>query len=108
VCENKQWDQKRLVEVKSYRSASDESKIMIDVIDSGMGVSNEDRDKLFKSQFTTKSNEQGTGLGLSISRRFIRAFSGDLYLAESKPCQRTIFRIELPLLQKINTTEAAA
>jgi len=65
--------------------------------DNGVGISAEDKAKLFETQFSTKSKEEGTGLGLSISRRFLRAASGDIELLESEPYVRTVFRVQLPI-----------
>jgi signal transduction histidine kinase len=67
--------------------------------DNGVGISSEDKDKLFETQFSTKSRDEGTGLGLSITRRFLRAAGGDIELQESEPYVRTVFRIQLPIVQ---------
>jgi len=65
--------------------------------DNGPGIKAADQERLFQSQFTTKSPEHGTGLGLGISRRFIRAFGGDIQFVKSEPHRSTVFRITLPL-----------
>ena len=46
----------------------------ISIEDNGPGVSPENRSKLFKPNFTTKSS--GTGLGLAISRSIVEQSSG--------------------------------
>ncbi len=78
-------------------SFNEEKKLCIDIVDNGIGISQENQTKLFENQFTTKSPDLGTGLGLSISRRFVRAFNGDLFLVKSEAQKETRFRIELPL-----------
>lgn len=78
-------------------------KFIIDIIDNGIGVSAENKAKLFESNFSTKSPQVGTGLGLSISRRFVRAYHGDLFLVKSEPGKETVFRIELPIHKKMES-----
>ncbi len=51
---------------------------LIEVSDSGKGISKEDLKKIFEPFFTTKEVGKGTGLGLSISRKIALSHSGDL------------------------------
>ena len=67
---------------------------MIQVKDDGMGIADENRDKIFLPKFSTKSS--GTGLGLAIAKKIIEEHSGDLWF-ESKKGQGTSFYIRLPL-----------
>ena len=67
--------------------------LRIDVADTGKGISQEDRDKLFLPHFSTKG--RGTGLGLSIVHRIVGEHHGTVHVLENKP-QGTIFRIEIP------------
>lgn len=78
------------------RISHDDGQVFIDIEDNGVGIHQEDKEKLFEVQFSTK-DEEGTGLGLSISRRFIRAFGGDIVLLRSAPGEGCVFRISLPL-----------
>ncbi|MCX6013347.1 MAG: PAS domain-containing sensor histidine kinase, partial [Chloroflexi bacterium] len=77
-----------------------DSEIIIEVIDSGIGISPEDMNHLF-GDFFRGSNviSGGTGLGLSISKRIVEAHGGKIW-AES-PCPETgkgsIFTIKLPV-----------
>jgi signal transduction histidine kinase len=82
-------------------------KLLIDIIDNGIGISVENKPKLFENQFSTKAPEEGTGLGLSISRRFVRAVNGDVYLLKTSVKEGTTFRIELPLDSTNNEGVAA-
>jgi signal transduction histidine kinase len=52
--------------------------VVIDVIDDGGGVADENRSRIFEPFFTTKAN--GTGLGLAIARDLARLNGGDLML----------------------------
>ena len=66
---------------------------IIEISDTGMGVSQENLNRLFEPYFTTKSD--GTGLGLTITYRMIEAHNGEIKV-ESKKGQGTSFSIILP------------
>jgi len=67
--------------------------VRIEFSDNGMGISNDDRDKLFLPHFTTK--KRGTGLGLAIVNRIIIDHNGTIQVRENDP-KGTAFVIELP------------
>jgi len=69
----------------------------IEVVDSGPGISNQVRDKIFESFYTTKKAGVGTGLGLSISRRIVNDHQGDLVLKDTSKDEGAAFLITLPL-----------
>jgi signal transduction histidine kinase len=69
-------------------------KTVIDIIDTGKGISAQHISKVFKPGFTTK--KRGWGLGLSLSKRIIEQFhKGRIYVRQSEPGKGTTFRIEL-------------
>ena len=59
-----------------------DDKLVISVQDSGIGIKNKDRIKLFKLfgklQNTRKMNTQGIGLGLVISENIVNQFNGSI------------------------------
>lgn len=63
-----------------YRADSEKDKIVISVIDTGVGITKEDRRKLFKLfgkvTNTRGMNTQGIGLGLVISENIVKCFNG--------------------------------
>ncbi len=61
--------------------------------DTGIGMEDEVRDKLFTPFFTTK--EDGTGLGLVTSKKIVEAHSGSIRV-DSHPGQGTQFYVNLP------------
>lgn len=69
--------------------------LSIFVTDSGSGIQEEIRDKIFAKFFTTKEIGKGTGLGLHISRSIAHAHGGDLLINSDYP--NTRFEIRLPL-----------
>src|SRR6185312_10764301 len=62
------------------RAQKVQGRILIEVIDSGHGISGEAREKIFEPFFSTKPMGQGTGLGLGISKKLIEAHHGNLIL----------------------------
>ena len=72
------------------------SEIHIEIADTGTGINDGIREKVFQPFFTTKS--KGTGLGLAISRQFIEMHGGTISI-ENNPAGGTIFRIILPGIQ---------
>jgi len=66
----------------------------ITVADSGRGISEENRKKLFTPFFTTKKN--GTGLGLAITYRIIENHRGTIDVA-SEPGKGTTFTVKIPI-----------
>jgi PAS domain S-box-containing protein len=74
----------------------DRSTFIIEVSDTGSGIPEELRDRVFDIFFTTKPVGRGTGLGLSISQNIIKIHGGHLYF-ECPPEGGTTFIVELPL-----------
>ncbi len=70
-----------------------DDKIEIDFKDTGTGIDEKNRKKIFYPFFTTK--EQGTGLGLAISYRIIEEHRGNIDL-DTVPGSGTTFKIILP------------
>lgn len=68
--------------------------VKIFVSDSGQGIPEKVRDKIFQPFFTTKEIGRGTGLGLSISKGIIESHGGSLSVDSSS--QNTRFVIQIP------------
>ncbi len=69
------------------------------VQDTGEGIPEEVREKVFDPFFSTKPEGKGTGLGLSVSYGIIEAHKGSLTV-ESKDKEGTTFRVELPAMRE--------
>ena len=65
----------------------------IDVADTGQGLSEEERGRLFTPYYTTKRH--GTGLGLAIVQSVVADHAGKIWV-DSDPGQGATFHIELP------------
>jgi len=76
------------------RLSAQKARAVIEVIDTGPGISPEDLGKIFEAYFSTKP--RGTGLGLPTTRRIVREHGGEITV-ESEPGKGTRFVIELPL-----------
>lgn len=75
-----------------------DSKVRIQIRDTGRGIAPEDRRHLFEPFRSRKP--QGTGLGLFLSRNFMRRFGGDVRLVESKLRVGSCFEIVFPPADK--------
>ena len=73
-------------------------KAILEVRDTGRGISPESLEVLFHPFFSTKQN--GMGLGLSICQTIVEQYGG-LICAENIPASGACFRIELPLSQTV-------
>ncbi len=70
------------------------SQIMIDVIDTGKGISKQNLAKVFKPGFTTK--KRGWGLGLTLTKRIVEEYhKGQIYIIQSEIGKGSTFRIVL-------------
>ena len=72
------------------------SYVTLSVRDSGIGMDEETRTKIFETFFTTKDADHGTGLGLSTVRAIVEEADGRV-LVESEPNEGTAFTIYLPV-----------
>ena len=76
------------------RTLLDDCSAVIDIADTGPGISESDKQKMFKISFSTKLG--GSGLGLPITKRIIEAHRGSIEV-HSTPGRGTSFRISLPV-----------
>ena len=85
--------------MRTFREAD---VVVVEVADTGIGISDEDQDRLFQRFFRAEGAIlhaiEGTGLGLAIVKAIVDAHGGELSVA-SISGQGTTFRIALPLEQ---------
>jgi two-component system, LuxR family, sensor histidine kinase TtrS len=82
---------------------ADDTALMA-VSDTGHGIKEEDKAKLFDSFFSTKPT--GIGLGLSIVRTLVESHGGTVW-AENRPGGGAVFRVELPAREIFDRLKAA-
>jgi PAS domain S-box-containing protein len=78
-------------------SAFSDGAIAICVSDTGTGIQEDFKDKLFKPLFTGKA--KGTGLGLAVVKRIVEAHDGDI-MVESEVGKGSTFTVKLPIVEK--------
>ncbi|MCM1450958.1 MAG: HAMP domain-containing histidine kinase [Clostridium sp.] len=79
----------------TVRTFIDKDTNVIEVSDTGKGISRKNFNNVFKPGFTTK--KRGWGLGLTLAKRIIEEYhKGRIFVKHSAPGQGTTFRIELP------------
>lgn len=68
---------------------------LIDVVDNGPGVDQQDREKIF-SLFESRKGMRGTGLGLPVSAKIMREHGGEIEIIDCDETEGTCFRLRLP------------
>ena len=76
---------------------SEDGAIAVRVSDTGTGIHEDFKDKLFKPLFTGKA--KGTGLGLAVVKRIIEAHGGEI-IVESEVGKGSTFTVKLPIVEK--------
>jgi signal transduction histidine kinase len=75
-----------------YISSNPAGKVIIDISDTGKGISKSNQRKIFNPGFSTK--KRGWGLGLTLAKRIVETYhDGKLYVLKSEPGKGTTFRI---------------
>lgn len=82
----------KVLQISSFR---ENDKVVVIISDTGLGMSEEVKEKIFEPFFTTKPVGKGTGLGLSISFGIVLDYDGSIEF-ESVEGRGTTFRIRFP------------
>lgn len=77
-------------------TGQDEDTVMVQISDTGRGITAEDQERIFEPFFTTKDVGQGTGLGLSIVYDIVTAHGGTISV-DSEPGVGSTFTLALPI-----------
>lgn len=75
------------------------NNVIVEVVDEGKGISQENLPKVTNPFFTTKREQGGTGLGLSVSFRIIRDHMGELSFS-SEPGKTTKVTLKFPVVNR--------
>jgi two-component system NtrC family sensor kinase len=85
-------------EIPLRTSNPDENHILIEIVDNGVGISEEDIPHIFEPFFSTKEKANGIGLGLAIVHGIIQSHKGKTDV-KSERGKGTVISISLPLLR---------
>ena len=77
----------------TLRTRRDDGKVIIEIVDTGSGLTREECERIFTPYYTSK--QHGTGLGLAIVQSVISDHGGRISV-QSEPGRGTTFVIELP------------
>jgi signal transduction histidine kinase/CheY-like chemotaxis protein len=86
------------VTIRLRTRQDDSAYLIIEVEDTGPGITPEDQKRLFQPfvQLAEPGRQKGIGLGLAITRRLTGLMGGSISV-ESKPGEGSTFRVELPV-----------
>lgn len=85
--------------IKGSHTPADEEHLLIEVIDTGPGMTEEDLGRVFEPYFTTRKNDNATGIGLTVCESIARAHGGFIHL-QSKRGKGTIASFCAPVGQR--------
>jgi signal transduction histidine kinase len=72
------------------------SYLSMEVEDTGNGIPQADRDRIFEAFFTTKDTGEGTGLGLAVAKGIVKDHDGWIEV-DDHPQRGAVFRVFLPI-----------
>jgi signal transduction histidine kinase/ActR/RegA family two-component response regulator len=75
--------------------ATADGRVAVEIVDTGVGIEEEVRQRLFEPFFTTKAGDRGTGLGLFVSLGIVSGFGGNIEV-DSRISEGTTVRVLLP------------
>ncbi len=81
------------------RSSIFGDRVRVEMEDTGVGIPEENIDRVFDPFFTTREVGEGSGLGLSVCYGIVKEHGGEIRV-ESEPGRGAKFIIELPLLRE--------
>jgi len=91
----------------TINSFSKKGVVQVDVIDTGIGIPEKERDNVFEAYYRIAGTKKaGTGLGLSIAKNIVKLHGGELWIAESKVGKGSKFSFTLPKLSSISAVSA--
>jgi nitrogen-specific signal transduction histidine kinase len=83
----------------TVRGREEFGRVIVEVSDTGAGMSEDVQRRIFEPYFTTKPEGEGTGLGLSISRDLVTSFGGTIGV-DSEVGRGTTFTVTLKAMPR--------
>ena len=84
--------EQRWIEVST---TEEDGIIVMTISDSGEGIPEDIRERIFDNLFTTKGDSKGTGLGMGVCKKLVKRNSGEIRVAPEFP--NTTFELKFPL-----------
>jgi C4-dicarboxylate-specific signal transduction histidine kinase len=94
-------DKEKRLTIESFAENGD---VCVKVIDTGVGMSEEVKNKIFEPFYTTKKVGKGTGLGVSISYGIVKDYKGSIEI-ESEVGKGTTFTLTFPKAPEVNKSD---
>ncbi|UCG53340.1 MAG: hypothetical protein JSW58_07245 [Candidatus Latescibacterota bacterium] len=91
----------------TVETSATKAEICFSVEDTGTGMTEELKDRIFLPFFTTKDVDEGTGLGLAVVHGIVTSHGGKI-LVETKAGKGTRFRVHLPFFNPEKPDESKA
>ncbi len=85
-----------VLRIRGSHTPADEDHLLIEVIDTGHGMSERDLERVFEPYFTTRRENNATGIGLTVCESIAKAHGGFIQL-QSKQGKGTIATFCAPL-----------
>jgi two-component system NtrC family sensor kinase len=82
--------------VLTIRTANHAGRVIVEIADTGVGMTPDVQKRIFEPFFTTKPEGRGTGLGLSVSYGIVQTHGGTLTV-HTAPGAGATFRMSLPV-----------
>lgn len=79
----------------SISAETNGNNVKIDIADTGPGISNEEKEKLFIPYFSNRKG--GTGLGLAIANKIVTDHGGQITVRDNRP-SGSAFSVEIPIV----------
>ncbi len=87
------------IDIEAHLSEKDNDKIILSIKDSGVGISNSEKDKIFtkfyRAEDYKRKHTKGTGLGLYLTLKIAKVIGGNLWF-ESELNKGSTFFLEIP------------
>lgn len=80
----------------NYTKNNNQDFLMIDVVDQGEGINENEIQHLFTRFYRGDNKTEGTGLGLSLAKELIELVAGDISLISTSK-RGSVFRLKLPI-----------
>lgn len=95
-----------VLKIRSTHTPAEEDHLLIEVIDTGHGMSDRDLERVFEPYFTTRPENNATGIGLTVCESIAKAHGGFIQL-QSKEGKGTIATFCAPLARRTDEVAGA-